>query len=360
MMKYQAYDLSVSGRKITPSESYRLKRIKIATTGLKIALLMPITAIIQNIFNTSVTDMVYMTLADKALLSIICSITLIGMADIFAGVFTLMYNISQGKGLMEYKRTIGVKISWMMLLSAAVAGPLATGCWMAATPFCGLTTVAVITSLGPILTAFVGRFFLKESLSTRVYLGIFITVIGVIVSGWSGFSEGGDNFLLGAVLALMAPIGFTLEGQFSTYAGDIIDPTVGCGFYRCFGSGVIGLIAMAALSYATGNYESFTWIFSMVLSTPKLLLFVVIMGFLGAINYNCAYVAFNKAGPSRTLAVDSSRPLWSIPFGYLFAALGIAAYSVTALGVIGAVIVVFGLVMIISKPSDLVTLRNVS
>lgn len=344
----------------TPQEAFTQKKIKMATGGMKIALLMPITAILQNIFNNSVTTTVSASLSDKVIISIICSITLIGLCDLFAGVFTFLYNTVKGKGLPEYKRTMSLKVSWMMLLSAAFAGPLATGCWMASTPFCGLTTVAVVTSLGPILTAFLGRFFLKEHITGRVYLGIAITVVGVIVSGWTGFSSGGSNFILGFILALMAPIGFTLEGQFSTYAGDMIDPTVGCGIYRCFGSGVIGLAAMLGLSAATGNLAAFGSILKIVCTTPVLLLFVAIMGLLGAINYNCAYTAFNKTGPSRTLAIDSSRPIWSIPFGYLFAALGVAAYSVNTLGVIGAVIVVLGLILIICKPSELVNLRDVS
>lgn len=345
---------------MTPSEAYTQRKIQMALSGMKIALLMPVTAILQNIINNSVTTTVSAALSNKVIISIICSITLIGMCDIFAGIFTFPYNTAKGKGIAEYKRTMNLKVSWMMLLSAAFAGPLATGCWMASTPFCGLTTVAVVTSLGPILTAIIGRFFLKENISGRVYVDIAITVVGVIVSGWTGFSEGGSNFILGFILALMAPIGFTLKGQFSTCAGDMIDPTVGCGLFRCFGSGVIGLIAMAILSGTTGNMEIFGQIIYMVVTTPVLLLYVGIMGLLGAINYNCAYTAFNKTGPSRTLAIDSSRPIWSIPFGYLFAALGVAAYSVNTMGVVGAVIVVAGLILIICKPSELANLRNVS
>lgn len=344
---------------LTPDDAYRAKKIKMAASGMKIALLLPFSAILQNIFNSSVTATVYSSLTDKVILSIICSITLIAMCDIFAGVFTFIYNAAKGKGIEEYKRTVNLKISWMMLLAAGVAGPLATGCWMAATPFCGLTTVAVVTSLGPVLTAFISRIVLHEKLSGRVYIGILITVTGVIVSGWVGLSQGGSNFGLGLILALMAPIGFTLEGQFSTYAGDMIDPNVGCGFYRCFGSGIIGLIAMFILSAATGNVESYGQILSMVLSTPILLIFVIAMGLFGAINYNAAYLAFNRTGPSRTLAVDSSRPIWSIPLGFLFAALGIMPYSVSTPVVAGAVLAVGGLLLVISKPSDLVNLRNV-
>lgn len=88
---------------------------------------------------------------------------------------------------------------------------------------------------------------------------------------------------------------------------------------------------MFALAAGTGNIDSFMVILQMSLTTPALSLFIVIMGLFGAVNYNAAYLAFNRTGPSRTLAIDSSRPLWSIPLGFSFAALGIVAYSVTTM-----------------------------
>ena len=344
---------------LTPQEAHVARKIKMASSGMKIALLLPFSAIVQNIFNSGVTDTVAASVSDKVIVSIICSITLVALGDFFAAVFTFIYNASQGKGLQEYKRTASLKVSWFMLLAAAVAGPLATGCWMAATPFCGLTMVAIVTSLGPVLTAFFGMVILHEKLNARIILGICIVVFGGIIAGWEGFSGGGNNFVLGLVLALMAPIGFSLESQFSTYAGDIIDPNVGCGLFRCLGSCIVGLIAMAVLAAFTGNIGAYGLIITTSLGTPKLLIFVILMGLCGAINYNAAYLAFNRTGPSRTLAIDSSRPVWSIPLGFLFAAMGVAPYSVTAVAVLGAAVVVVGLILIISKPGDLVNLRNV-
>lgn len=344
---------------LTPQQVYDARKIKMATSGMKIALLLPFSAIVQNIFNESVTGVVASSVSDKIIVSIICSITLVGLGDFFAGLFAMLYNGIKGKGLKEYKRTMGLKISWMMLLAALVAGPMATGCWMAATPFCGLTMVAVITSLGPILASFFSRFILHEKLSPRVYLGIFIVVFGAICAGWTGVSGGGSNYILGICLALLAPIGFSLESQFSTYAGDMIDPNVGCGIFRCFGSCLCCLVTMLLLAAFTGNIGAYASIIAISLGTPKLLLFVILMGFCGAVNYNSAYLAFNRTGPSRTLTIDSSRPLWSIPCGYIFAAIGIGSYSVTGMEIIGACIVVVGLILIIAKPSELVNLRNV-
>jgi drug/metabolite transporter (DMT)-like permease len=345
---------------LTPQEAYRSKKIKMATSGLKIAILMPVTAILQNIFNSSVTDSVSASLQDMVIVSIICSITLLALGDFFGSIFTFIYNLANGKGLEEYKRTANLKISWFMLLSAAFAGPMATGCWMAATPFCGLTMVAVITSLGPVMTVFVSSFFLKEKLNMRIDIGVIIVVCGAIVSGWEGVVGGGSNYILGICLALLAPIGFTLEGQFSTYAGDMIDPNVGCGMYRCLGSAVIGMFSMFVLSFMTGNLDAYVSIIAIALGTPSLLIMTLVMGLLGAINYNAAYLAFNRTGPSRVLAVDSSRPIWSIPLGFLFAFLGVEPYMVTQMNIIGAFIVVAGLIFTIGNPKDLVNLRDVS
>ena len=344
---------------LTPQEAYNARKIKMAVSGMKIAVLLPVSAIIQNIFNSSVTDQITASLSDTLIITAIIAITLLGISDLFAGVFTFLYNTFLGKGIGEYVRTLSFKPSWKMLIAGACGGPIATGCWMAATPFCGLTMVAIITSLGPILAAIFSSIFLKERLNPRMFVGIVIVVIGAIIAGYEGMSDFGSNFMLGVGLAFLAPIGFAAESQFSTLTSDVIDPNVGCGIFRCFGSGIIGLTLMAIFSSATGNFDSYLQVFGLVTSNTSMLFFTALVGLFGAVNYNAAYLAFNRTGPSRTLCIDSSRPVWSIILGYLFAAIGVQEYSATMLTVVGAVVVVGGLAMVIGNPADLVNLRKV-
>lgn len=338
--------------------AYRQKKIQRAMRGMGIALILPISAIIQNIFNSSVTESVSASITNTALASVIASITIVGIGDLFAGIFAFFFNIAHGKGLKEYKRMLGFPVTRVFLLGALVAGPLATGCWMAATPFCGLTTVAIVTSLAPVLTVFISRFTVKEHISPRATIGVIIVVIGAIAAGWEGFSSGGSNFIIGVILALMAPIGFTLEGQINVFATDMVDPAVSVGTYRTFGAGILSIVIMLVLAVATGNLGAYEVIFSTIFSNPMLILFVALQGLCGCANYMSGMTAFNMTGPSRTLTIDSSRPVWSIPFGFLFAALGIASYSVSTMAVVGSVIVVIGLALVICKPSELVNMRG--
>ena len=347
---------------ISSEEAYKKRKIGIAKAGLFIAWISSLTAVSQGIFNSASTGIVSDTITSTVsptVLTILIAITLLAVNDIIAGIFLLIYNLSTGRSFKEYKRMCNVKVSWMMLLSALAAGPFATGCWMSSVSFCGITYTTAVISLAPILTAIVGRFVFKENTNARVYFGIVIAVAGVIVAGWAK-PEGMTNlFYVGNALAAIAPIGFTVEGMLSTYAGDLVDPLIGCGFYRCFGSGVLGFILISIVAAIFGDISVVGRIIALVFTTPKLFILVVIMGLFAGISYATTYVGFNKSGPTKTLAVVNTMPVWSIPLGYLFAAIGIYDYEVTTMGIVGALIVVVGIILVIAKPSELFNLRDV-
>lgn len=245
-----------------------------------------------------------------------------------------------------------------MLLSALVAGPFATGCWMSSVSFCGITYTTAIISLSPIITAIVGKFVFKENLNKRIYLGISIAIIGVIVTNWIQ-PEGANNFYLGVLLAILAPIGFTIESMLSTYASDLIDPIVGCGFFRCFGSGVLGLVIMSIIAHILKCDYIIFEILRITFTNGYVLICILFMGLASAMSYGTTYIAFNKSGPTRTLAVVYTTPIWSIPIGFLFNKLIGYNYIVTNSGIIGAIIVVIGILLVIAKPSELFSLRDI-
>ena len=50
--------------------------------------------------------------------------------------------------------------------------------------------------------------------------------------------------------------------------------------------------------------------------------------------------------------------LWGLVFTALFSAVGLMEFSFTPNLVIGALIVVVGVILVVAKPSDLITVRN--
>lgn len=345
-------------------EKYRQKKIGIAKVGMFLAWISALTAIMMGVFNSSASTLISakMTGVDSALCTSIIAITILGFNDVICGIFCFINNAIHHKGIKEFKRMTHFRVSWMMLLSAIAAGPLATGLQMASYNMCGITYTTAVLGLSPVVTAIMGRFVFKEHVSMRSYFGIFLVFAGVLVSCFIGKPEAaGQNFAIGIILACICPIGFALEGMFSTYAGDLIDVLEGCAFYRSICSGIMGLIAMAVIAGATGHFDVYTGVCSAIFTNPLILLFTVLMGFCAALSYGTTYVGFNKCGPTRCLAIVNTMPVWSIPIGLVMAAIlpGIYAYEVTTPAILGALVVVVGVILIVCKPSELFKLRDV-
>lgn len=350
---------------LNAEQAYFNKKVGVAKAGMVIAWISSITAILFGVFNTAASGLIQGDTGvdlGNPLIQAIVSITILGIGEIMAGIMTLIYNGIKGKGMKEFKRMISFKVSWMMLLSALAAGPLATGLQVSAYSMAGITYVTAILGLSPVVTAILGRIVFKENLSKRVAMGIALVVAGALVTTFIGTPDtAGSNFTVGIILACICPIGFALEGVFSTYAGDLIDPIEGCGFYRTICSGIMGLAAMAIIAGASGNISVWTATIGAIFTSPLALVFVILFAGFVALSYNTTYVGFNKCGPSRCLAIVNTMPIWSIPIGLIFAAImpKYYAYDVTFAAIIGAVVVCVGVVLVVMKPSELFKLRNV-
>ena len=90
-----------------------------------------------------------------------------------------------------------------------------------------------------------------------------------------------------------------------------------------------------------------------------MILFLLLTAVFMAIQYNCIYVAYTYCGATRGSAILFSSPIWSIPVGLFMSKIGVLPYSVTAMGIVGAIIVVVGIVIVLAKPSELFKIRNV-
>lgn len=345
---------------LTPQEAYKKLKMKYAVQGLVLAWVSAITAILQGNINTMVNSGLNLGIKRAAFIVVIISVAILAMGDFIGGIWLLLYNVAHGRSVKEYFRVGKTKVGLMMLLASFFGGPISTGCWMSASNFCGLTYTLIITSLSPILTALFGRIVLKEHLSSRSIFGIIIAVVGIALATFS--PPTGDkypHFYLGILLAACAPVGFTLEGMLSTYASDIIDPMVGCSLYRSMGSGIMGLILALFIGFGTGNGTLAFNVIGTIAKSPSAFMWILLAALCAGTTYVTTYIAFNKCGPTRTLAVVNTMPAWSIPIGFAFAAVGLMDYSVTPIAIVGALVVIIGITMVVAKPSELLNLRDV-
>lgn len=343
---------------ITAENAYRKKKVRLAKFGLFIAWVSSLCMVAFPIFNSLATDKVYQLFDSKILTLYVLSLLFLSFGEFLGGIFMMLYQIVvRGVPVKEFARTWSVKSSRMVLLSALVAGPVATACVTVSVPLCGSTYSNCICALTPVLTAIAASIFLKEKIGPRVIVGILIAVAGVIVAGFTA-PEGVNNFYLGILVALVAPIGYTAEAIISTHVMDVSEPLEVCSLYRMVGAGIMEFLIVVIICAISGNLAWIGIAFGVIFSSPVLLLFILITSILIAIQYGTSYIANNYSGPARASAVVWSTPIWSIPIGLLFSASGLVPYNVTTLGIVGAVIVVVGVVLVLAKPSELFNLRK--
>lgn len=347
--------MSSDGNLVT-LDSFREKRISTAKKGLAYAIISAITMVIFTLFNsTAQTIVLEMTGSDKLITQIVVGLVVLATAEFAAGIIIIIYTMVMGTPLSEYKNLWGVKASRFTILSALAAGPVATCSLMIACTLCGVTYANSLLSLAPMVSAIAARIIFKEKPKVRVYIGIALAITGVIIASYEP-PVGVENFYLGILIATLSPIGFAIEAMLSSKVMDSTDPLEVCGLYRCLFGGIWGCLIALLICLFTGDMGLYADVFKFTFTTPTTLIYFVVAAVFIAIEYGTIYVAYNYCGPTRGTAIVFSTPIWSIPIGYMLN--GLFPYTVTPLGIIGAIVVVVGMVLIVLKPSELFSLRE--
>lgn len=338
-------------------KAYQSKRMKFVYKGIIAGIVTAITVVIYGITNAMAQDIVLAQTGVSGISVAIMVLTLLGICEGSAGIMLILYTLITGNTLRDYRRLWNFKASRVVLLCGLFGGAIATTCLVGAVPLAGATVTYAIFALIPIVTAIGARIFLKEKFKARMVAGIFIACAGVLITVWAP-PEALPNFYLGVAIAFVCPFAFSIEAVLVAHAADCSDPVQCCGLYRCLGGAFFEEILAIIICLLTGSMELYRMILKIAFSNSTVLLLLLVTGLIMAIEYSTIYVAYSYLGAARGAAILNTNPIWSIPVGFSFAGLGLYAYSVTSTGIIGAVVVVVGVILIIAKPSELLDLRD--
>ena len=337
---------------------YEKKKMRLIIFGLIISFLGAIAVNIFMNFNVSATNIILENFPSTLLAAYVLSLLTLSLCEGAGGIMTMIFTTARGIPLAEYGRILGVKSSRTILISSILGGPIATACFVMAVSLCGSTYANCVVGMTPILTAIFGILFLKERANKRIWCGIIICSAGIVIAAM-GPPEGVTNFYLGIAIACIAPFAYTAENIISTHAMDVSDPTIACPLYRMLGSAVMEFVIAIVVCAATGHTEWIGYVFSTVFSSPLCIMFILLAGLFMAVQYNGTYASFIYVGAMKSSAILWTCTFWSIPIGYTMGAMGILEYSITGFGVIGAIAVVIGVMLVVAKPKELFNLRAI-
>ncbi len=193
------------------------------------------------------------------------------------------------------------------------------------------SNVSIIVASAPVLTALLAHFFVKgEKLNKNIWIGFFVAFSGVIMVVLNG------KFVLklnplGDFLSLLAAASWSVYSVILKLCVDKYNSfllTRKMMFY--------GFLTSFPILLSQGDTMSFE-----VFERPEMLLNIL---FLGVVGSGICYVLWNKA-ISRLGVVTTNNYIYLNPFVTLIVGGVILSEPITPMGILGAVLIVFGVVL---------------
>ena len=266
------------------------------------------------------------------------------MNDGLGGIYLFGYNVYTGRW-REIFRTLKTWPGALVCIAAVFGGPIAMGGYLMGIELAGPAYAMGISALYPVVGALLAMIVLKEKISRRVWIGIACSVAGAIIMSYTPPSGDHPHFYLGLGLALLAALGWGVEGVLSTYGMEMVDPSVAINLRQATSS----VVSMVAVLPLVGGFV----MFGKALQTFSSLWILAAAALVGAISYWSWYRAFSMCGVARTMALNITYSIWGIVFTYFF-----TTTEITASLVVGAVIITLGSILVVSNPSEIIKLRN--
>lgn len=194
------------------------------------------------------------------------------------------------------------------MLGALLGGPIGMSGYVAAINYIGPAYTAIISAMFPALGAFFSYIFLKEKMLVRQMIGLAVSILGVILLGYTPDKAlGRSHIVLGFACALICCVGWASEAVICAYG--MKDPDVSDDHalaIRQMTSAVFyGVVILSLLK---------GWRFTIDIIDTKATGIILLAALFGTASYLCYYRAINKIGATKAMALNITYSAWAIIF----------------------------------------------
>lgn len=226
--------------------------------------------------------------------------------DAFSAIWMAIYMRAK-RNFISTLKVANTRSGRCIIIAALFAGPLGMTSYLLSIKYIGPAYTAIISSIYPAVGALLSYIFLKEKMSIISILGLFTSIVGIILLG---YSPGGqvENMLLGFAWGLLAVLGWASEAVICSYGmrGNHISPEQSLQVRQLTSAGIYGLLIIPLIGGASFTIEI---LFTRV---SIILIMVAFVATLGCILY---YKSIKKIGATRAMSLNITYSAWSIAFG---------------------------------------------
>ena len=232
--------------------------------------------------------------------------------DLFSTLSLFIYNGVRGKtrGFFKILRKPGCK--WLVL-GAAIGGPIGMTGYTMAVNYMGASVGSVATAVYPAIGTVLAFIFLKEKVKWYQWVFLLLTLLGVY-----GLSYSPDlnvtNFWLGLLGAFMCAFGWGTSTVI--LAKCLKDPDMDESYVLTLRQSVSAIIYGILILPILGAWKFIPTLFTM--QEPLLIPVLIGSALFATVSYLLYYVALDKIGAAKTMALNVTYPAWAIILTVIF------------------------------------------
>ena len=228
--------------------------------------------------------------------------------DLFSAIWTFIYLMAK-KEIGNLLKSCRTKSALYVVLGALLGGPIAMTGYLLSIKYLGPSYTAAISSMYPAVGAILAGLLLKEKVNKKAWLGLLISITGIIVLGYS--KGGTETSMLGLVFVSLCVFGWGAECVVCAYGmkGDEVTPEHALQIRQCTSAIVYGAMIIPVMKGISLTME--------IVKTPVACV-IGITALFGTISYLCYYTAIHEIGATKAMGINITYFVWTIILETIF------------------------------------------
>lgn len=265
--------------------------------------------------------------------------------DTISGIWSLIVVTIKGE-LGDFFRCLKTKPGLVMIICALIGGPIASTCYVVSLQMAG-SIIVPICALNAAFGAIIGHFVFKQDLNGRMILGIIVCLLAAAVIGGTSFADLGQQAAFGCLIALIAALGWGIEGAVAGFGTTLIEYNIGITIRQCT-SGLSNMIILLPILAAIDGHIGLAPQLLSGAWTDSSIIFFIISGFFAMPAYSFWYKGNSMCGAALGMVCNGMYAFWGPLFCWLIVGImdGQEGWALSPIQWIAAVVMVLGIALV--------------
>jgi len=260
--------------------------------------------------------------------------------DLLSSIWMMLYMGIKGELKITFKKVL-TRSGRFVILGAFLGGPIGMTFYVLAVKYLGASLSASISAVYPAVGAFFAFLFLKDKLSLKNWIGLFISILFIFLLGYSSGEFSSQNYILGFSFILVCIFGWGMECVILAYGmkENEVSPEQALQIRQAVSTVTYALVILP-------TFNAYPLVGKVIMNSE--FFFIAIIALSGTASYVYYYKAIFTLGPTRAMALNITYSAWAILLSFI-----VLGTPITAKLILFSIMILIGSIISVANQDEL-------